>query len=153
MPRRSAHTIRVKKRHTVKNNLFCCPGKRVLFLSATYPGSVHDKAICDEEAYAFPVGIVLDQDAGYQGHQPAGVEIRQPAKKPKGQERTAAQKAQNQQHSRQRVVIEHAIGLCKRWRVVRDVVRGRVEEIRDTIMLLCCGLHNLLLTQKQPLTT
>ncbi|NVO32265.1 hypothetical protein HW554_13680 [Hymenobacter sp. P5342] len=55
----------------MKNNLFCSPNKRVLFLSATYPGSVHDKAICDEEAYAFPEGIVLDQDAGYQGHQPA----------------------------------------------------------------------------------
>ena len=133
----------------MKNNLFCCPGKRVLFLSATYPGSVHDKAICDEEAYAFPNGIVLDQDAGYQGHQPEGVDVHQPVKKPRGRERTAEQKAQNQAYSRQRVVIEHAIGLCKRWRVVRDVFRGRVEEIRDTVMLLCCGLHNLLLTQKQ----
>lgn len=149
MPRRNANTTRVKKRHTVKNNLFCSPDKRVLFLSATYPGSVHDKAICDEERYAFPNGIVLDQDAGYQGHQPAGVHVRQPTKKPRGKERTAEQKAQNQQHSRQRVVIEHAIGLCKRWRVVRDVCRLRIDDIRDTVMLLCCGLHNLLLTQKQ----
>jgi DDE superfamily endonuclease len=136
----------------VQNNLFCCPGKRVLFLSATDPGSVHDKAICDEEAYAFPDGIVLDQDAGYQGHQPQGVEVRQPAKKPRGRARTAEHQSQNQQRSRQRVVIKHAIGLCKRWRVVRDVFRGRAEEMRDTVMLLCCGLHNLLLTQKQPLT-
>jgi len=137
----------------VQNNLFCSPDKRVLFLSATYPGSVHDKAICDEEAYPFPAGIVLDQDAGYQGHEPAGVEVRQPAKKPRGQERTAEQKVQNQQHSRQRVLIEHALGLCKRWRVVRDVFRGRVDERRDTIMLLCCGLHNLLITQKQAVTS
>lgn len=137
----------------MKNNLFCCPGKRVLFLSATYPGSVHDKAICDEEAYTFPHGIVLDQDAGYQGHQPTGVQVCQPGKKPRGQARTAEQKAQNQLCSRQRVVIEHAIGLCKRWRVVRDVFRGRVDDIRDTIMLLCCGLHNLLITQKQTLTS
>jgi hypothetical protein len=136
----------------VKNNLFCSPDKRVLFLSATYPGSVPEKALCEEEAYAFPEGIVLDQDAGYQGHQPAGVTVRQPGKKPRGQERTAEQKVQNQQHSRQRVVVEHAIGLCKRWRVVRDVFRGRVAEIRDTVMLLCCGLHNLLLTQKQTVT-
>lgn len=123
----------------------------MLFLSATYPGSGHDKAICDEERYAFPPGIVLDQDAGYQGHQPAGVEVRQPAKKPSGNERTAEQKTQNQAHSRQRVVIEQAIGLCKRWRVVRDVFRGRVDEMRDTVMLLCCGLHNLLLTPKHAL--
>jgi hypothetical protein len=136
----------------VKNNLFCCPGKRVLFLSATYPGSVHDKAMCDEEAYAFPEGIVLNQDAGYQGHQPDGVQVRQPGKKPRGKERTAEQKTQNQAYSRQRVVIEHAIGLCKRWRVVRDMFRGRIEEIRDTVMLLCCGLHNLLLAQKQLLS-
>ena len=45
-----------------------------------------------------------------------------------------------------------AIGLCKRWRVVRDVFRDRIEEMHDTVMLLCCGLHNLLLTQEQPLT-
>jgi hypothetical protein len=133
----------------VKNNLFCSPDKRVLFLSATYPGSVHDKTICDEEAYCFPDSIVLDQDAGYQGHQPAGVTVHQPTKKPRGQERTAEQRALHQVHSRQRVVIEHAIGLCKRWRVVRDVFRGRIEELRDTVMLLCCGLHNLLLTQKR----
>lgn len=153
MPRRSANTTRVKKRHTVKNNPFCAPDKRGLFLSATYAGSVHDKAICDEEAYAFPAGIVLDQDAGYQGHQPAGVRVRQPSKKPRGQERSAEQKAQNNTYSRQRVVVEHAIGLCKRWRVVRDVVRLRREAIRDTLMLLCCGLHNLLLTQKALITS
>lgn len=137
----------------MKNNLFCCPAKRVLFLSATYPGSVHDKAICDQEAYTFPVGLVLDQDAGYQGHQPAGVHVRQPGKKPRGKERTAEQKTQNQGYSRQRVVIEHAIGLCKRWRVVRDVCRLRVEDIRDTVMLLCGGLHNLLLTQQRTIPT
>lgn len=33
-----------KKRHTVKNNLSCCLGKRVLFLSVTYSSSVYDKA-------------------------------------------------------------------------------------------------------------
>ena len=65
-------SITPKKRHTVKNNLLCSPNKRVLFLSATYPGTVHDKALCDEGAYAFPQGIVLNQDAGYQSQRPAG---------------------------------------------------------------------------------
>lgn len=54
--------------------------------------------------------------------------------------------AEQKSQCQQRVVIEHAIGLCKRWPVVRDVFRGRAEEICETIMLLCCGLHNLLLT-------
>jgi hypothetical protein len=35
--------------------------------------------------------------------------------------------------------------------VVRNVFHGRVDEIRDTLMVLCYGLHKLLITQKQPL--
>lgn len=93
----------------MKNNLLCTPGKRVLFLSETYPGSVHDKAICDEESYTFPCGIILDQDAGYQGHAPEGVVVRQPQKKPRGKPRSPEQKAYNRACSRHRVVVEHAM--------------------------------------------
>lgn len=132
----------------MKNNLFCAPDKRVLFLSETYPGSVHDKAICDEEAYAFPSGIILDQDAGYQGHAPEGVVVRQPQKKPRGKLRPPEQQAYNRACSQQRVVVEHAIGLCKRWRVLRDSLRLRRDGLRDLLMELGCGLHNLRLTHQ-----
>lgn len=136
----------------MKNNLFCTPDKRVLLLSETYPGSVHDKAICDEEAYTFPAGLTLDQDAGYQGHAPAGVRVRQPQKKPRGKPRPPEQVAYNRACSQQRVVIEHAIGLCKRWRVLRDTLRLRREGLRDLLMELGCGLHNLRLTCQTRLT-
>ncbi|AHJ96053.1 hypothetical protein Hsw_0458 [Hymenobacter swuensis DY53] len=37
---------------------------------------------------------MLDQHADYQGHQPAAVHVRQPAKELRGQERAAEQKTQ-----------------------------------------------------------
>src|SRR5262249_18401931 len=50
-------TIAAKKTHTVKNNLIVDVEERLVrYLSRTYAGSVHDKRICDEEAYQFPPG-------------------------------------------------------------------------------------------------
>ena len=47
-----------KKTFTVKNIISQRRGK-VVFLSDTYEGKKHDKAICDEEAYQFPEGSKL----------------------------------------------------------------------------------------------
>jgi hypothetical protein len=78
----------VKKTHSVKNNILSLPDRRILFLSKTYDGSVHDKKICDEQPLNFPKGITLWQDTGFLGHCPEGVNIRMPSKKPKGKELT-----------------------------------------------------------------
>lgn len=55
---------------------------RVVFLSHTYEGSRHDKAIVDEEGWQFPAGITLHQDLGFTGHLPAGVNVQMPHRKP-----------------------------------------------------------------------
>ncbi len=43
-----------KKSHTVKNNVISQRRGKVVFLSDTYEGNKHDKAICEEEDYQFP---------------------------------------------------------------------------------------------------
>lgn len=48
-----------KKTHNVKNNLLCTPEKRILWLSQTYEGHVHDKKIADEQRISLPTGICL----------------------------------------------------------------------------------------------
>ena len=48
-----------------------------------------------------------------------GVVIYQPRKKPKGQELTAAEKAENQVISSIRVIVEHIISGVKRCRIVK----------------------------------
>lgn len=131
----------------VKNVLVAAPEKRILYLSQTYEGRAHDKRIADEEALDFGQSqadrvLELLQDTGFQGYKPAGVVVVQPMKKPRGKELTDEQKASNRQKSSHRVVVEHAIGGVKIWRVVKEVFRCWCGQLRDRVMVLACGLHN-----------
>jgi hypothetical protein len=115
-------------------------------LSDTYEGSVHDKTICDEEFTAFPAGIKLHQDTGFQGHRPLGVEVVQPVKKPRGKPLTDDQKQANKVKSSFRVLVEHAIGRVKICRIVKDRIRCWKGGLQDRVMEICCGLHNFRLS-------
>jgi hypothetical protein len=116
--------------------------KRILFLSKTYEGSRHGKAIIDEEGCKLPKGIIVHEDSGFQGHQQKGVIIKRPLKKPKGRELTKRQKASNQAKARKRVRVEHSIGYVKIYRIVKDCIRMTKNNINDKVMELCCGLAN-----------
>ncbi|MCH7777797.1 MAG: transposase family protein [Gemmatimonadetes bacterium] len=138
-----------KKRHTIKNVVLAAADKRVLYLSQTYEGPVSDKRVADEEALDFGTRdpeldevLLLLQDLGFQGYAPAGVVVVQPMKKPRGGKLTAEQKASNRAISSQRVVVEHAIGGVKIWRIVKEVIRSWCHRLRDQVMYLACGLHN-----------
>jgi hypothetical protein len=137
-----------KKSHTVKNNVISARGGKVLFLSDTYEGKKHDKKIADEEAYQFPAGSVLWQDTGFQGFAPDGVRIKQPTKKPRNAELSAAQKEENRQISKIRVEVEHQIGGVKRCQIVVQKFRNWVDHYIDDVMETACGLHNFRLTHR-----
>lgn len=128
------------------NVLVADPGRRILFLSQTYEGSAHDKRIADEEVleFASACGKTLEllQDLGFQGYAPVGAVVLQPVKKPRGKPLSAAQKQSNGEISRQRVVVEHAIGGVKTWRIVKEQIRSWCHLLRDRVMYLACGLHN-----------
>ncbi len=131
-----------KKCHTKKNILITTPERKVNYLSQTYEGKKHDKAIADQEQLTFPEEIVLAQDTGFQGYAPDGVIICQPKKKPKGGELTADEKARNTLISRLRIVVEHVIGGVKRCHSVKDLFRNTRTNFDDLVMELACGLHN-----------
>ena len=116
----SQHAIVVKKTHSIKNNLLCTNQLRIVWLSSTYEGHVHDKKICDEEPLLLPKGIRLWQDTGFIGHRPDGVEICMPKKKPEGKELTAVEKQENKRISGIRIKVEHAIGGMKKCRIVKE---------------------------------
>ena len=140
--------IVVKKTHNVKNNVLSLPDRRIIWLSKTVDGSVHDKKICDNQPIHFPSGITLWQDTGFQGYTPDGVTVKMPTKKPKGKALTPEQKQGNQDISRFRVLVEHAICGAKRCRIVKERLRCHKFEFNDLIMELDCGLHNFRLTLK-----
>ena len=61
----------------------------------------------DLTPYPLPAGSHLLQDLGFQGFTLEGVEILQPTKKPRGQDLTPTQKADNREVARRQVRIEH----------------------------------------------
>jgi hypothetical protein len=114
----------------------------VPFLSDTYEGSYHDKPIADQTPDPLPPGSELLQDLGFGGFTLEGVQITQPHKKPRGQELTDEQKAENRVIAARRVLIEHIICSIKRCRIVKDTLRLWKDTARDMVMAVCCGLHN-----------
>ena len=102
----SAHYSGKKKQHTLKNNLMVNADSKVVFLTASYEGRIHDR-IADMAGYSPPPGSVLYQDTGFQGFTCPGVKIMQPTKKPKGRDLTHQEKAKNREISSIRIRVEH----------------------------------------------
>jgi len=121
---------------------------RVLFLSGTYEGSIHDKAIIDKEGWRFPAGIVLHQDSGFQGHAPQGVMVEMPQKKPRTKDLTEEQKLSNKKKASVRVTIEHIIGRVKIYRILKDRIRMYKQGTKDLVMEVACALLNFKLSYK-----
>ena len=144
----SLHAIVVKKTHSIKNNLLCTNNLRIVWLSSTYKGHVHDKKICDEEPLLLPKGIRLWQDTGFIGHKPDGVEICMPKKKAKGKELTCVEKQENKRISGVRIKVEHAIGGMKKCRIVKERFRCHKFGFEDMVILIACGLHNFRISHK-----
>jgi hypothetical protein len=132
-----------KKDHTVKNNIIFDDSSEVLFLSQTYEGKIHDKAICDEDNYYYPKNTNLRVDLGYLAYNPANVTIIIPVKKQKKVELLQEIKDQNKLKSKDRVVAEHGNSGIKRLRSLTDRLRLKLIKYQDSLMVIGCALHNL----------
>jgi hypothetical protein len=130
------------KMHTVKNNVLIDDSCRILFLTATVEGKRHDKKLADETGYVLPNDSRLLQDTGFQGFTLDNIAIWQPKKKPRGQSLSDLDKSRNQWLASLRIRVEHAIGGVQRLRIVKDKNRNWKENFRDSIMEICCALHN-----------
>jgi DDE superfamily endonuclease len=116
--------------------------QKIIYLSQTYEGKVHDKKITDQEPLTFEQSVELLQDSGFKGHNPKNAIIKEPHKNSKLKRLTEVQKIENTLQASQRVKVEHAICGTKRLRIVKDVYRNKRETI-DIAMTIACGLHNL----------
>jgi hypothetical protein len=141
-----------KKTHTDKNIILINESTdKVVYLGPTEKGAKHDKKAADEANLTFPSNATLDQDTGFQGYAPADVLVRQPKKKPRGQELGIADKILNRVISGVRIEVEHVIAGIKRCRIVKDILRLTIEGISDLVMEIACGLHNLRVSCRHPL--
>ena len=114
----------------------------VRYRRRTVAGRMHDKRSCDEEGDTFPPGCVLCKDTGFHGFEPEHVCTYQPKKKPRGQELSPDDKAENKMISSLRIRVEHVIAGVKRCRIVHAIFRNTKAQFDDLVMEMACGLHN-----------
>ena len=132
-----------KKRHTRKNLVMVDSKKRILVLTKSKHGKVHDKKLSDKGMLAsrLPDDVTLVVDTGFQGIHKQHANTLIPKKKPRGGFLTDADKAWNTLISSTRIVVEHAIGGIKRYRSVKDIFRNK-NGSDDQFMYVCAGLWN-----------
>jgi hypothetical protein len=134
------------KGHRVNNLAMTDSAKRILVLSDTLPGHIHDKTGANEQAIFDPIPkeVLVHIDLGFLGVPKAYPEgtFSLPDKKPKGAELAPEAKARNREKARRRVLVEHALSGVKRFRAVTDVLRNSLKVFADRLMLVACGLWN-----------
>ncbi len=135
-----------KKAHTRKNIVITDKNRRIGYLSPPGVGKEHDYGMFKElfPQGIFPKSITLWLDKAFLGVEKDYPEatVMMPRKKPKGKELTDEEKAQNKVISGFRVLVEHAIGGAKRFRITSDKFRNKKDEFNDVAMLISCGLWN-----------
>jgi IS5 family transposase len=117
-----------KKRHTVKNQVACTPGGRIVSVSATAPGRTHDLTVLRYTGLLdrLPPGAGVMADKGYVG---AGADagaraVVIPARATKNHPLTGEQKASNRVVNGCRVVVEHVMAQLNRFQVLRQTFRS-----------------------------
>jgi hypothetical protein len=133
------------------------PNKFIVFLGRTFSGHNHDYTMLQQE---FPpevewfADLNIRVDLGYLGIKSdyLGDRIDIPTKKPRKSQKhpnrqlSDAQKRANKVLSQVRVFIEHAIGGMKRYNILVQTFRNRIEHFEDDVIGVCAGLWNLVLS-------
>ena len=106
--------IIVVKRNNIPTRIMVIDAAcKVVLLTPTCEGRIHDKRIADATGYCLPNGSTLFQDSGFQGFSLQGINIIQPKKKPKGRDLTLEEKERNRLISSIRVRVEHVMSGIK----------------------------------------
>jgi len=135
-----------KKAHTRKNTIICDENKRIMLVSPTKNGRIHDKPQLEKEGTLnnIPKSTNIWVDMGFMGIEKLiknGNKVFMPKKKPKGGELTPKEKEENRFISSIRIVVEHAICGIKRFRCLTDLYRSK-NGIDDKFITICAGLWN-----------
>lgn len=131
-----------KKAHTRKNVVVSSESRKIIVLTPTKSGKVHDKKVLDKSGIEnkIPANIAKWFDTGFIGANSDIVMM--PKKKPKGKELTQEEKEENKTISGIRILSEHAINGPKRFRIITDKFRKQLAALDDKMMLIACGLWN-----------
>ena len=142
-----------KRCHTRKNSIISTEDKKIVFLSPTKSGRLHDfKQVIKANVLRYlPANISLWVDKGFVGIEQqvrTDTKIVIPHKKPKGGFLSAAQKKENRIISGIRITVEHAIGGMKRFAATSHIYRNKKGQ-DDNFAEFAAGLWNLHLKADQ----
>lgn len=132
-----------KKRHMRKNIVITDHRKRILVLTPSKHGRVHDKKLADKAlaVIRIPEEVALLADTGFIGIDKQHTNTLMPKKKPRGGVLTEFDKAMNRLISSARIGVEHAIGGMKRFRSVSEIFRNK-KGWDDKLVNVAAGLWN-----------
>lgn len=132
-----------KKHHSRKNVVMSDERKKILYLSPTKPGKMHDKKITDKASFirCIPEDVAIWSDTGFQGIQKQHKNVLMPKKKPKGRCLTVDEKQENKIISSIRIVVENAVAGIKRYNCLTNTFRNK-NGSDDMMMNICSGLWN-----------
>ena len=127
--RRKLYYSGKKKKHTVKN-LYAVNQKGLIIYKTKNKqiGKRHDYKIYKKNHPDIPKDIVNMFDLGFLGVEKEYPEQKSelPIKKKRNQVLTKEEEEYNRNHSRRRIVVEHAICRIKKYRIMNDVFRNRL---------------------------
>lgn len=132
-----------KKRPTRKNDILVDKTKKVLILTPTKHGRVHDKKISDKFSLVtnIPKDVSILADTGFIGIDKQHPNTLIPKKKTKRNPLTDDDKQMNRLISSTRMKVENAISGIKRYGAVATIFRNK-NGIDDLFMEIACGLWN-----------
>jgi len=148
-----------KKKHMIKNTILSDLDKYIHFLGKTTQGSIHDYWLFNFEFdpkqpwFAF---ITLLVDLGYLGIAKDYLikELHIPHKRPRKTKKnptpqlTDQQKEENKVLSSVRVIVENAICGLKRFSILVQRFRNKIEGFDDLVVEIAAGIWNLHLKLK-----
>lgn len=135
-----------KKAHTRKNLVVNDEKRRIILVTPTVKGSMHDKKIYDKYSLgnSIPKEVTQWVDTGFQGIQNEYViDVQIPKKNTKKKKLSYEEKENNKTISGIRVINEHAIGGIKRMRAINDIYRNKKGNTDDKLMIVSAGIWNL----------
>jgi len=130
-----------KKRHTNKTEIRVTPKGRIVHVSKTNPGSVHDFALYKKEE-PLPRDTIGLADSGYQGLDKRHVKTKIPIKGSKKNPLDAEAKASNRALSRIRIKVENVLANIKTFKILSERYRNKNKRYNLKFNIIA-GIVNL----------
>jgi len=130
-----------KKRHTLKTEIRVTQKGRIVHVSHSKPGAVHDFALHKEEP-PLPTESRAYVDSGYQGLDKLHKATELPYKSSKNNSLDQEKKDYNQALSKCRVVVENIIGDIKTFRILSDRYRNKCKRYNVKFNIIA-GIVNM----------